>query len=90
MDVSPSPSSSSIVLAAAPTAGEMQLAVAEQHDAITRLQTELTNLKKNRDYYKNKCETLALRLRDSQQQCKDLVMKLSFRPGLRKISCYGG
>ena len=71
-------------------AGDLQLVVLQHNEALARMQRDILNLQKNRDYYKGRCDMLAVRLHDEPQQNLDLVMRLNFRPGLRKVSSFGG
>ena len=70
--------------------GDMQLVVFRQTELIQSMKAQMKNIIKNRDYYKQRSDTLQHKLNEEIEKCTTLVAHTNFRPGLRRISLYGG
>ena len=70
--------------------GDMQLVVFRQTELIQSMKAQMKNISKNRDYYEQRSDTLQHKLNEEIEKCTTLVAHTNFRPGLRRISLYGG
>jgi hypothetical protein len=71
-------------------AGDLRVALTQELETSAELRRQLTTMRKQRDYSAAKCSRLSLELLASRNDHIAFLGKISWRPGKRNITIFGG